>query len=104
MDAEDDDIPAWNESGGEATQGGKLTTERSQQLTKLLEEFQSLFTALPGHTTVTEHRITTGDAPPIRLPPYHLPHALQRELKQMLAQPVPFSEVKVSIVQLQLGQ
>ena len=43
----------------------------------------------PGQTQLTEHQIDTGEAQPIRLPPYRLPHAyrdmVQKELKEMLA-------------------
>ena len=34
----------------------------------------------PGRTTFAEHRIETGDARPIRLPPYRLPYAYKDEV------------------------
>ncbi len=41
----------------------------------------------PGRTTVAEHHIEVGDARPIHLPPYRLPHAYREtvltELKDM---------------------
>ena len=41
----------------------------------------------PGRTNVTEHWVDTGEAKPVRLPPYRLPHAyrdtVREELKQM---------------------
>ena len=47
-----------------------------------------MFQSLPGETTVTEHRIVTGEARPVRLAPYRIPHALRqdvrRELEEML--------------------
>lgn len=82
---EEKDIPAWNDSDeGQAKQGHGLSEKQTQELGELLREFESLFTALPGHTTVAEHHISTGDASPIRIPPYRLPHALTDQVKQEL--------------------
>ena len=59
-----------------------------EELTDLVGEFSNVFQAYPGCTNVTEHSIDTGDAAPVRLPPYRLPHAyreqVQQELKNML--------------------
>ena len=42
---------------------------------------------LPGKTELVERRIETGDAKPVRLPPYRLPHAyrdiIKKELEEM---------------------
>lgn len=35
-------------------------------------------------TELAEHKIETGAAPAVRLPPYHLPHAYQDEVKKEL--------------------
>ena len=83
--SEEEDIPAWNDSdGGQAKQGIGLSHKQTQELGELLREFESLFTALPGHTTVAEHHVSTGDAGPIRLTPYRLPHAFRDHVKQEL--------------------
>ena len=81
--SEEEDIPAWNDSdGGQAKQGIGLSHKQTLELGELLREFESLFTALPGHTTVAEHHVSTGDAGPIRLTPYRLPHAFRDHVKQ----------------------
>lgn len=87
MDSEE--LPSWNDpSGGNARVGDQLSSEQLQELSVLLTTFKDVFQTLPGHTTVTEHRIITGDAVPVRLPPYRIPHALREEvheeLKEML--------------------
>ena len=83
--SEEEDIPAWNDSdGGQAKQGIGLSHKQTLELGELLREFESLFTALPGHTTVAEHHVSTGDAGPIRLTPYRLPHAFRDHVKQEL--------------------
>ena len=88
-EADEEDIPAWNDAdGGQAKQGTQLSSEQAQELGTLLAKFESLFTALPGHTTMGKHHIPTGDARPVRLPPYRLPHAfrdnVQCQLDEML--------------------
>ena len=46
-----------------------------------------VFHVYPGCTNITEHSVDTGDATPVQLPPYQLPHAyceqVQQELKEM---------------------
>ena len=58
-----------------------LSDGRIMDITSLWETFS------PGRTSVTEHSITTGQAQPIRLPPYRAPHAyrdtVREELKEM---------------------
>ena len=39
---------------------------------------------LSGKTELLEHKIETGDAKPVRLPPYHLPHAYRDTIKKEL--------------------
>ena len=42
----------------------------------------------PGQTTLTEHRIETGTARPVKLPPHRIPHAyrgaVEKEIQEML--------------------
>ena len=88
-DKEVDDIPSWNDAeGGRASVGSQLTPAQCQELGSLLAKFEPLFQTLPGHTSIAEHRISTGDATPVRLSPYRIPHAFRetvhRELKEML--------------------
>eukprot|EP00731_Ephydatia_muelleri_P005415 Em0002g1591a len=44
----------------------------------------SLSTKNLGHTKVLQHRIDTGNAQPVHLPPRRIPHARREELKEML--------------------
>ena len=86
-DSDNDDIPTWNDTaGGQAKQGSHLSDEQAKELDILLARFESLFTALPGHTTLVEHHVTTGDAKPVRLRPYRIPQAFQESVKQELAE------------------
>ena len=68
--------------------GQQLTGTQCQQVRDLIKEFEGVVRDLPGKTRLTEHRIETGSARPVRLPPYRIPHAyrdaVQRELKEML--------------------
>ena len=88
-DKEVDDISSWNDTeGGTARVGSQLTPAQRQELGSLLAKFESLFQTLPGRTSIAEHRISTGDATPVRLSPYRIPYAFRetvhRELKEML--------------------
>ena len=80
-------VRKWNDTaGGQAKQGSHLSDEQAKELDILLARFESLFTALPGHTTLVEHHVTTGDAKPVRLRPYRIPQAFQESVKQELAE------------------
>ena len=61
-----------------------MSVDQTRELESLLARFRSIFQSLPGHTTVTEHRIVTGGARPVRLPPYRIPHALRENVRQEL--------------------
>ena len=81
-DEEDGDFPEWRPSGAKEPQmGEQLTVAQQKDLATLLHN-------CPGRTTLIEHQITSGDAHPIRLPPYRVPHAyratVQSELQDML--------------------
>jgi hypothetical protein len=78
-----EEVPVWNEADkGHVRMGSQLNLEQSRELGELLDRFKDVFQALPGHTTVTEQRIITGDARPARLAPYKLPHALREQVRQ----------------------
>ena len=59
---------------------------------KLKEDFKYVFQDVPGRTDVVTHDIPTGDAWPVRLPPYRLSHKsqdfLQEEIKTLLEQEI----------------
>lgn len=82
---DEEDIPDWNDTeGGQANKGTQLDSRQAHELDMLLGNFESLFTALPAHTTIAEHCIPTRDARPVRLPPYCLPHAFRDQVKEEL--------------------
>ena len=59
-----------------------LSKEQAGTVRELLLEFQGTFSKGPhdlGHTSVVQHTIDTGDAPPIRQPPRRLPFAKREE-------------------------
>ena len=58
--------------------GGQLTLEQRNEMESLLKEYPTVFQELPGKTQLAAaaHRIVTGDAPAIQLPPYRLPACL----------------------------
>ncbi len=62
----------------------RLTPEQTAEISKLLQEFPRVTGDELGHTTVTEHTVTTGDAAPIRQPPYRVPIALKDTMKKEL--------------------
>ena len=87
--SEPEEVPVWNEADEEQIRMGKhLSAEQAAELGSLLGEFEGVFQVLPGHTTLTEHRIITEDAHLVRLAPYRIPHAyrddVKRELEEML--------------------
>ena len=51
-------------------------------------EFADVLQETPGRTDLAEHSIYTGEARPVRLPPYRTLHAyreaVQKEIKEML--------------------
>ncbi len=92
----DEDIPTWTDYDEDnSTQipiDKRVDTPQRAQLQGILDEYQDVFKNQPGRTStsLTEHRIITGDARPIRLPPYRIPHAhrdaVREEIGEMLKQ------------------
>ena len=81
-------MPNWNDGDeGEAKFGDQLAGEQRRELDGLLAEFKMVFQKYPA---LAEHGIEVGEAPPVRLPPYRLPHAfrdsVKLEIQEMLAQ------------------
>ena len=90
-DREETEVPVWNEDDGsdpKLTIGSQLTGDERKELEELLQRYASVLQNQPGRTTLVEHRICTGTANPIRLPPYRIPYAhrdaVQKELREML--------------------
>ncbi|XP_064399260.1 uncharacterized protein LOC135345747 [Halichondria panicea] len=87
----DEDIPTWTDDNSTQIPIDKrVDTPQRAQLQSLLDKYQDVFKNQPGRTSLTEHRIITGDARPIRLPPYRIPHAhrdaVREEIGEMLEQ------------------
>ena len=70
------------------TVGEQLTEQERTELDQLLDEFIDVLQSQPGRTSLVEHRIDTGNARPVKLPPYRIPHAYResasKELQEML--------------------
>ena len=88
------DVPVWKEvsdANEDQPQFGKqLSEQQCAELGTLLKEFSDVMKTIPGRTNLVEHDIQTGEAHPVRLPPYRLPHAyrdsVQNEIQEMLHQ------------------
>ena len=66
----------WQDESTEEPAKSNLTPEQEQDLGKLLHEFEAVISDVPGKTDLLamEHRIETGDEPPVRLRIYQTPH------------------------------
>ena len=64
----------------------QLSLSQQQALESVVEEFADVFNNEPGSTTLTEHRIETGSARPIRQRPYRLPHAYRDTVMKDLSE------------------
>ena len=86
-DMPEEDIPTWNKMqmlyGGPQMEK-KLTDEQQTQLVQLLTEYSCVVKDTPGRTNMVEHHILTGDAHPIRLLAYRIPHAYRSAVKSEL--------------------
>ena len=65
-------------------EGKQICEEQRKQLRALLKQFSDVFKKEPGCTDVVKHKIPTGDANPVRIPPYRVPHSYRQVLKQEL--------------------
>ena len=65
-----------------------LPEEKITQLKDLIEEFQDIFSSIPGRTNLGEHRIDLTDDTPVRCKSYPVPYALyddmEKEIRGML--------------------
>ena len=94
VEESDEDVLFWKDGDpdDQPTISDQLNSEQQQQLSQLLMEFGQVLQNQPGHTQLAEHKIDTGSARPVRLPPYRLPQAyrsdVHQELQEMLAQEI----------------
>ena len=91
LEREEDEVLTWDGGAeGEYTVGGELSPEQREELEAVLRKHQDTLTKVPGLTNLTSHVIETGDASPIRMQPYRVPHAyrdpVKHEIKEMLEQ------------------
>ncbi len=54
-------------------------------MTDLLKKWECVLSDSPGHTSVLLHDIDTGQAPPVRSPPYQLPDVWREQVKEEIA-------------------
>ena len=66
----------WQDESTEEPQKSNLP-EQEQDLGKLLQEFEAVISDVAGKTDLLEHRIETGDEPPVRLRRYYPPQGWQ---------------------------
>ena len=97
--AEEDKGADWEEDvlvydSGASGAGGELPiisdsldSRQERELQEVLDSFADVLCNEPGRTTLAEHGIETGEARPVRMPPYRLPHAYQetvlKDLEEM---------------------
>ena len=73
---DEEDLPSIEVESGECGwknvgRGEHLNQTQQSQLESLLDEYSTLCSDQPGHTTCIEHKIDTGTAPPIRQGQHH---------------------------------
>ena len=59
-----------------------LTAEQQADVTRLLDEFQCIFTDMPGTTHLAKHKIELTTKSPIRVRPYPIPYAKRQEVEK----------------------
>ena len=89
-ECEDVEPLTWNDNQEEKTSSNQLSPNQQRDLKELKKEFADVISDIPGRTDVIEHSVDTGEASPVRLPPYRIPQALRdtlrEEIKEMLTQ------------------
>ena len=82
---DDDDMAFWERSGDDLPKvSDLLMAPQAGELQILLREFSDVLHSEPERTTIIEYTINVEDARPIRLAPYHLPHAYREVIYQEL--------------------
>ena len=59
-----------------------MSSEQQTQLLQLVQEFELVFSSVPGKTTCVELVIMWTKIKPVYLKPYHVPYGLKDMLKQ----------------------
>ena len=83
---EDSDDIVWWGDGENLTPviNTQLTADQKQEMEHIVSEFKDVFDIKPGKTRLTEHRIETGSAKPVKQTPYRLPHAYRETVQKEL--------------------
>ena len=83
-----DEIPLWREDPDSDEDrpliSDQLNEAQKRQLQIMMDDFKDVLSNEPGKTTIAEHNIETGDASPVRLQPYRLPHAYRETVRKDL--------------------
>lgn len=70
----------WKVEHTEVKMGKELSRRQAWELMAQLHKYPEVTKSTPGLTTKKTHRVQTGDALPIRLKPYRIPHAYKDEV------------------------
>jgi len=85
---DEDELSLFKSSQTETYEDVKVNTELIEEqrgeVMKVLEEFQDVFTDVPGLTYLGKHSITLTTEEPIYSKPYSLPDAMQKEAEKEL--------------------
>ncbi len=65
--------------------GDALSQQQRKQMTDLLKKWECVLSDSPGHSSVLLHDVDTGQAPPVRSPPYQLPDVWREQVKEEIA-------------------
>ena len=63
-----------------------LSSQERGRIMELVSRYADVFSTVPGRTNLTEHCIRTGDARPIRVRPYPIPHAYKKQVLDELVE------------------
>lgn len=89
--------PTWDYGDeGEPIVWEQLSFQQTRKLDTLLKQYRHVLRKLPGCTLLATHMIETGRAPPVRLPPYRLPHAFREREKLQLREMTNHGTIKPS--------
>jgi len=81
---DEDELSLFTPAQTDVKVNPELTEEQRGEVMKVLEEFQDVFTDVPGLTNFGKHSITLTTEEPIHSKPYSLPHAMQKEVEKEL--------------------
>ena len=65
--------------------GDALSPQERKQMSNVLKTWESVLSNSPGNTSVLLHDVDTGQAPPVRIPPYQLPDVWREQVKEEVA-------------------